>query len=266
MSFFGKWSLFLLAAVLLAGGCSPGDLGATDDERDANYVLGKSRVNAMNYPGAIEAFEKALEANPHAAQAHYQLAILYDNEDTIADPAAAIYHYRECLKYDPKIQNASVIADRIEDCKRKLAQNMMALPSTSVAQQQLQKLMEENQQLHSQLAQWQAAYFALKTNPPAAQTTYTPGQNNPPPSQRATSPTPDDMTSGVAARPVATTNRPSVTQRSSVPKRTHTVARGETLASIARSHGLNLTALQAANPGINPKKLKAGQVLNLPPP
>jgi LysM repeat protein len=44
------------------------------------------------------------------------------------------------------------------------------------------------------------------------------------------------------------------------------VARGETMAAIARKLGLNLPALEAANPGVNPKKLKAGQVLNLPAP
>jgi len=46
--------------------------------------------------------------------------------------------------------------------------------------------------------------------------------------------------------------------------RTHTVAAGETLAAIARKSGVSLIALQAANPGITPKKLHVGQVLNLP--
>jgi LysM repeat protein len=48
--------------------------------------------------------------------------------------------------------------------------------------------------------------------------------------------------------------------------RTHTVAAGETLASIARKSGVSLTALQAANPGVTPKKMKVGQVLNVPAP
>jgi LysM repeat protein len=48
--------------------------------------------------------------------------------------------------------------------------------------------------------------------------------------------------------------------------RTHTVIRGDTLAGIARKQGISLAALEAANPFVNPKKLKAGQVLNLPAP
>src|SRR5690348_9627990 len=101
MSFFGKWNSVLLAAGLLAAaaGCSPMDSGPMDEEKEPHYVLGKSRVNAMNYPGAIEAFEESLEANPHSAQAHYQLAMLFENQES--DPAAAIYHYQQFLKYNP---------------------------------------------------------------------------------------------------------------------------------------------------------------------
>jgi LysM repeat protein len=36
------------------------------------------------------------------------------------------------------------------------------------------------------------------------------------------------------------------------------------LAAIARKSGVNLAALEAANPGVTPKKLHVGQALNLP--
>jgi LysM repeat protein len=36
------------------------------------------------------------------------------------------------------------------------------------------------------------------------------------------------------------------------------------MASIARKRGVSLAALRAANPGVDPKKIKAGQTLNLP--
>lgn len=44
----------------------------------------------------------------------------------------------------------------------------------------------------------------------------------------------------------------------------YTVKAGDTLFSIAQSHGISLEALQAANPGVDPKKLQVGQVLKLP--
>jgi len=266
MSFFGKFSLSLAvtAAWLAVAGCSPMDQGPQDEEKEAHFVLAKSRVNAMDYPGAIEAFEETLEANPHSAQAHYQLAMLYENQE--ADPAAAIYNYQQYLKYDPQAENAEIIAQHIASCKQQLAADVLQLPSTPAAQQQLEKLTEENRRLHDQLTQWQAAYAALqasvKTNPPVAQNYYAaPAQ--------ITSATPDDVTPAAAATTGFSTtgaaHKPAV-YKPMAKTRTHTVATGETLASIARKQGISLAALKAANPGVNPKKLKAGQSLNLPLP
>ena len=268
MSFFGKSSFALLCAAFFvaASGCSPMDQGPLDEEKETHFVLGKSRVNAMDYPGAIEAFEASLAANPHSAQAHFQLAMLYENPDhPEADPAAAIYHYQQYLKFDPKAENAEVVAGHITSCKQQLAQNSLALPSAPAAQQQLEKLTDENRRLHDQLSQWQA-YFAAqqaaaKTNPPRA-------QNNSAAPTQVTSPTPDDVTP-VAASTASSTS--AVQHKPAPPKiiskpRTHSVVSGETLAGIARKQGISLAALEAANPGVNPKKLKAGQMLNLPAP
>ena len=59
---------------------------------------------------------------------------------------------------------------------------------------------------------------------------------------------------------------PSRPQPPRIPKlRTHVVAPGDTLASIARKYHISLGALQSANPGVSPKKIRAGQTLNLPP-
>ena len=273
MSFFGKWNPALLAAALwlAACGCSPMDQGPLEDEKEPHYVLGKSRVNAMDYPRAIEAFEESLEANPHSAQAHYQLAMLFENQES--DPAAAIYHYQQFLKYNPKAENAEVIAQRIASCKQQLAYNVLQLPSTPAAQQQLEKLTEENRRLHDQLSQCQAAYTALqasiKTNPPVAQNN-SPAQNNYVAQPQVTSLTPDDVTTMSAVTPAnpttPTTHKPAPPKTSAATARTHIVVSGDTLVSIARKHGVSLAALQAANPGVNPKKLKAGQVLKLPAP
>jgi len=291
MSLFGKWNTLLLATTLLVavGGCSQMDSSGVDDEKEPHFVLGKSRVNAMDYDGAIRAFEESLDANPHSAPAHYQLAILFDSDDkSVGDPAAAIYHYRECLKYDPKIDNADTIAGRIEACKQKLAENVLQLPSTPATQQQLERLTEENHRLHDQITQWQAYYAAqqaaARTNPPTPQYNYTPQQPVYNSQQPVTSPTPDDVTpqspsagnvaSGSGVSDPRTSTRSSTTSttphratesRTSRP-RTHTVARGETLASIARKAGVSIPALEAANPYVNPNKIRAGQVLNLPPP
>ena len=249
-----------------------------DEEKEPHYVLGRSRVNAMDYDGAIRAFEEALEVNPHSAQAHYQLAMLYENQQS--DPAAAIYHYQQYVKYDPQAENADLIAQRITSCKQKLAEDVYQLPSTPAAQQQLEKLVEENRRLHDQISQWQAYYTAqlaaAKTNFATPRNTYT----APAP---ATSPNPDDVTLSPAtagastpgttpAPGVSVSGRASYTPASAAhgtlppvsALRTHKVSRGETLASIARNERISLASLEAANPSVNPRKLRAGQVLHLP--
>jgi LysM repeat protein len=276
MSFFGKWNTVLLATAFLvaAAGCSPMDQGSMDEEKEPHYVLGKSRVNAMNYTGAIEAFEESLEANPHSAQAHYQLAMLYENQES--DPAAAIYHYQQYLKYDPKTENAEIINQHIASCKQQLASDVLQLPSAPAAQHQLENLTEENRRLHDQLSQWQAYYAAqqaaAKTNPPTPQLNYSaPPQGAQP---QNTSQTPDDTTlqpvtaaaTSSSASGIASSSHRTALPPSNARTRTHTVSAGETLASIARKQGISLAALESANPAVNPRKLKAGQVLNLPVP
>lgn len=44
----------------------------------------------------------------------------------------------------------------------------------------------------------------------------------------------------------------------------HRIARGETLSAVAASYGVRLADLQAANPGLNPRRLRIGQPLTIP--
>ncbi len=254
MSFFGKPGLAALAATafLAANGCLPSDSGGLDEEKEPHYVLGKSRVNAMDYAGAVEAFAESLEANPRSAAAHFQLAMLFDQKES--DPAAAIYHYQQYLRLSPKADNAEVIRQRIYSCKQQLAADVLPLPSAPAAQKQLEELAEKNHQLQDEVDKWRS-YYAAQQAAPKSQ----------PPAAPGGSPTPDDvsaaptLTQPGAAVPVARTPAPKPAR-----PRAHTVAAGETLAAIARKAGVSLAALQAANPGIAPKKLHVGQVVNLP--
>jgi LysM repeat protein len=68
-----------------------------------------------------------------------------------------------------------------------------------------------------------------------------------------------------AASTAATTNG-STTTTSAAPNggNTHTVARGETLTSIAKMHSVSVTELQKYNHIENPLKLQAGQTIMIP--
>jgi LysM repeat protein len=256
MDFLNSFSpgaiVLCLAAVLC--GCEPGQ-NSLDDKKEPHYILGENRVNTMDYPGAVEAFEQSLEVNPHSAAAHFELACLFDEK--ISDPAAAIYHYQQYLKFEPKAENAEVVNARIVSCKQQLANNVLSIPSAPAMQLQLEHLVDTNRQLLDQiesLKKWNAYYadqLAQKSNSipasnsPVAQPVQIPVQ----PAQIVPAPAP------VAKRP-ATPAAP----------RTHAVAPNETESSIARKFGVKLGALQAANPDVNPNKLRVGQILNIPPP
>jgi LysM repeat protein len=248
MEFWNRIIFSALAVCLgvVLNGCEPSGQNA-DDEKEPHFVLGLNRVNAFDFQGAVEAFEESLEANPHSAPAHYQLAMLYSEQET--NPAAAIYHYQKYLDFDPKAPNAEIVKQHIISCKQRLAADVLTLPSSSAAQLQLQQLTDKNKQLQDEVDKWRAYYASqtamVKTNPPAI------ADNIPP--QPNTTVTPRQATAANPKPPVA---KP----------RTHTVAAGETPATIARKFGVNLNSLLAANPGLQPTHLHVGQVINLPPP
>lgn len=268
MSFSGKLCLCALAtAVLMAvNGCEPTDQGSVDDEKEPHFVLGKSRVNAMDYTGAVEAFEESLEVDPHSAAAHFELGWLF--EEKVSDPAAAIYHYEQYLKLEPDASNADVIRQRIDSCKQQLATDVLQLPSTPAAEEQLEKLVEQNRQLQAQVdqlttvvKQWNA-YYASEQARAASTPSVAPA-----PQTQDSSPTPEDVTpqpaGGYQAAYATDGARTPATPARTKP-RTHLVTTGETLAAIARKYNVSLAALEEANPGLNARKLRVGQAVNLP--
>jgi len=248
MDFWNRtvYSLYAVGLGVALSGCEPSGQSTSDDEKEPHYVLGQNRVNAMDYAGAVEAFEESLEANPHSAPAHYQLAMLYSEQES--NPAAAIYHYQQYLRFDPKASNAEIVNQHITTCKQQLATDVLQLPSSPAAQQQLQQLADKNRQLQDEVDKWRAYYASqmstLKSSPSVGSSTVAQSAGSIIPSQPAT----------VAASPPVAKTHP------------HLVAAGETPAAIARKAGVSLNALLAANPGLNPKKLRVGQTINLPPP
>ena len=54
---------WILALICLgASGCFPSGRSPQEEQKEPHFLTGKARVNSLDYKGAIEAFEKALEA------------------------------------------------------------------------------------------------------------------------------------------------------------------------------------------------------------
>jgi tetratricopeptide (TPR) repeat protein len=250
--------LFRIAWLLLAGlvlsGCLPS--APKDEEREPYFLAGKSRVSAMDYKGAIDSFEKALEVNPKSAPAHFELGLLYDQRD--ADPAAAIYHFERFLKLSPNSGKDEVVKTRILACKQQLAQTVYVVPGNEKQQREFEKLVEDNKRLHDDIEKWRAYAARLEglTNQTATASPVTrlvqssaSGQSAP----AAISPTNPPNPVHAPAAPVASA-------------RTHIVRAGETPILIARKYGVKLEALKAANPKLEARHMQVGQVLTIPAP
>ena len=254
---FARNALVVVFATMVAG-CFQAGSSFEDEEKEAHFQTGRARVNGMDYGGAVEAFNKALEVNPHSAPAHFELGWLY--ADKQPDPAAAIYHYERFLALRPKAENAETIKLHIFRLKQKLAEAVLPLPATPGVQRQLEELMDKNRQLQEEVDKCRA-YYANRTAPattnlPAG----SPGSRTPPASGGKPS------LGGPSPQQISPDNRRStslgVGNASSV--RSHKVQAGETPLAIAKKYGIKLEALLAANPDLKPNRMQVGQMLAIP--
>ncbi len=302
MTFCSAWSRWIVPVLLAAAlaGCSF-SANDQDEKKDAHYLTGKNRQQNMDYKGAAEAFEKALEVNPQSSSAHLELGLLYAeklNESVATEDergrnlAIAIYHLDKYVQLNPKSAWAVHVREQIKGCKYELAKTapFTLLPNT--VQAELERLNSTNthlrrqvEQLKLQLAQ-QAQTFSnhlaslqtasvampnpgsyarqsssgVRTNSAPADSAAL-AKQLPAGSARRTTGSPG-QTAYLNSKLAPALSRPSSGAASSF----HTVRRGETLASIARAHGLPLASLLAANPRVEPRKLKVGQRVKLPAP
>jgi LysM repeat protein len=258
--FFG---LALLAGLLAMTGCTLTSADQVDEEKEPHFLEGKARVNSLDYAGAIESFEKALEVNPKSASAHFELGCLCEQRES--DPAAAIYHYQHYLKLRPDGQDAERARTRITACKQELARAVSLGPVTQKLQHDFEQLMEQNKKLtednktlRDELERWKAASPTGRPVEAVPQTTSGPGPARG--VQYASMQIPASRSSSEAFGTRGSTAGDSMPAR----WKTHTVKAGETPAGIARKYGLRLDALMSANPKLDARRMRIGQTLAIP--
>ena len=239
----------LLLASLAWSGCLPSAPG--DEEKEPYFMAGKSRVSTMDFKGAVESFEKALEANPKSAAAHYELGLLYAQKES--DPAAAIYHFERFLKLQPNSGKEEMVKPLIMACKQQLAQTVSLGLVTEKQTRDFELLAEENKRLHEDIEKWRAYALRLQT--------LTNQAGAPLPTARAVQP--PGLGQGAPVEVFGTSRAPVTPAATS---RTHTVKGGETPAFIARKYGVKVEALLAANPKLDPRRMHVGQTVIIPAP
>src|SRR5437867_11036972 len=148
-----RGALFLVLGLGLSG-CFPSGHSQLDEEKDSHFLAGKSRANALDYEGALDCFEKALETNPHSALAHFEAGLLYEKQKQ--DHAAAIYHFKRFLQLRPGSGYVEVVKQHILACKQELAKTVSLGPVTQSLQREFEQLAQQNKILQEEVAMWRA--------------------------------------------------------------------------------------------------------------
>jgi LysM repeat protein len=265
-----RWVVLLLACGCLSG-CFLSGQSQMDEQKEPHFLDGKRRQNALDYKGAIESFDKALQVNPNSASAHFELGCLHEKNE--ADPSAAIYHYERFLRLRPNAENGDVVKLRVQACKQELARAVLMGPETQTLQNEFEKLRSDNQRLRDELERYRAYYAGqpsrqtvVPANVPviprvmvAPNVLTTTGQQS-----QTEKPGVAAGSNGVSRNNTTGLRSGSATNARSPDARTHAVKAGETPSSIARQYGVKVDALMAVNPGLEARKMRVGQTLNIP--
>ncbi|MBI1841413.1 MAG: LysM peptidoglycan-binding domain-containing protein [Verrucomicrobia bacterium] len=280
-----RWRALLIVLFLATlSGCAPQPDGQSDEQNDQFFQLGNRLLRERDYKGAVDAFEKSLELNPRSVAAHYELGLLYENR--LNEPAIALYHYKQVLRFRPSGHPAEIVLARTKGCEQEIAKNVALVQVDPAVMAELERLKEENRRLQRDLETMRAlassnvqAYTnAPPLNDPRADTAATSKPNAPQggdtaylgratqtnslarPLGQIVSRTNNVSQSG-GARPGPVNSGVTVNARAF---RSHTVRERETFSSIARQHGVGVAALRAANPTVSPERLRPGQLIRVP--
>jgi tetratricopeptide (TPR) repeat protein len=247
-------AVFILVTAGLCG-CFPGGNNHLDEEKDPHFQRGRDLVNSQEFKAAVDEYEQALETNPRSASAHYELGWLYDTK--INDYAAAIYHYQRHLLLAPNSPRAQLVRERIRGCKLELASTEYPLPNSQNLQREVDRLTQENRLLKQQL---DAARSHPGETPAAA-----------PALPAVSSAVSSSVSSTVASAKVEASAKEGPVQPRAVPAaldtghpRVYVIQARDTITSVAARYGLKPKQVLAANPEVNPTRLRIGQNLNLP--
>lgn len=190
-----------------------------------------AKAREGNYAEAINLYEAALDGSARSADAHYKLALIYD--DKMNDPLNALHHFKRFLALEPA-------GKRAQEAKGFMKRDELSLLTTltgdsMVPRSEVVRLNNENLSLRKQIGERWAENKAA-----------------------------------AAGKPAGTRSKGSPIEKAKeVGKRHYTVQRGDTLASISRKFYKSSARWQRildANADIlsKPADLKPGQTLVIP--
>jgi LysM repeat protein len=245
--------LFTLLLLLALAACKP---AGSDPEQSAAYNEARKSADAGDGKAAAAFYQQTLDEFPKFARAHLDRGLLCDEK--LADPIAAIYHYRRYLELEPNGDKRKVVEEFIERSRLSLAAKLPQGPGIDTSE--LLRLQNQNTALATEIAALKSklAEYDAAINAPALPAGATP----------ATPPTPTNraLTATSPATPPVATNRVAAADTK---PRVHVVQKGDTLFSIALRYYGSRSAwekIYQANRDALPNRdqIKIGQQLVVP--
>lgn len=147
----------LCALLLVAAGCDRGDGLALISETDEPYYRqGQQLSKQGRKQEALNAYLKVIAKRDETApESHLEAGLILMQH--VKDPIAAIYHFRKYRELQPNSKQSVYVGGLIEAARRDYARTLSATPMESQAerletQEQIDRLLRENDQLKAELA------------------------------------------------------------------------------------------------------------------
>jgi tetratricopeptide (TPR) repeat protein len=280
--FFGSAALLALA---LGAGCGGENASLSSEMDDSNYRDGQQMERQGRWDEALSDYLKVIDRRGDAApESNLDAGLIYLNH--IKDPIFAIYHFRKYLELEPNSKQAVYVRGLIDAAKREFARALPGQPLESQTEHmgveaQLERLQRENDELKAENAALRAGVPVPTVHSSAIDIGAIPT-----PQSLADAPAPqkDASESPISLAPAdAGEGAPAVAdapQGDAAPKparpaaaaagRHHTVARGDTLFSLAQKYYGSRSRwrdIYAANRDTLPSEktpLKIGMDLKIP--
>ncbi len=247
-------SNFLLCAALLAlclgPGCGGDTTSLSSEMDDSSYREGQQMERQGRWDEALAAYLKTIDRRGDAApESNLDAGLIYLNH--IKDPIYAIYHFRKYLELEPNSKQAVYVRGLIDAARREFARALPGQPLES--QTQHLGLEEQVERLERENAELRAENVALRAGAPmpATHSSTIDIASLPSPQAIAEAPTPApatgspislapveaaDAASAISDAPQAPAEAPSRPAKAASAVRHHTVARGDTLFSLAQRY------------------------------
>ena len=274
----GMWKqwygvVLLGVGLSLGAGCDRLGGGPGAEQREANYISGQNFAMQGQKDKAIASFEQAVLVNPSNASAHLALGDLYYGQYEFINAA---YHYSRYLQLmERRAQKADITAaDNLRNCEMQLAVKFskeLKRDQTDLETEALRRQIAEKesliQRLQAELLVRSPTNGASATAPqvsasePSSNPAPVTSTANPSPVGPGASPVTPAQTTAARVEPARV---PVTAEKPRPTGRTHVVRSGDTPSVIARRYGVPVKALMAANPGLNPTRMKVGSVVKVP--